>query len=557
MLQGAKIFMNSDESCLSEKDGASDKTILSVDDDAVNQAVIEFLLQGNGYSVTTAMDGIEALDYLGSSNRLPDLILLDVMMPNMSGYEVCSRIRQLYPPWIPVIMISAKCTKEDIVRGLSCGCNDYVTKPFDKEELLSRIDCHVRLNVLRNHQLYTLEARQILRRALPRGMDTVDPRAEYLLITITIEPHATIEEYRSYLSQLCEKARLTVIPTRLAIFHACGPFHDGVYKFATELVQKIETQDGHAVRIYLTKGSGIQSYAFIPQSVKTSRQIVPSLFLFGKIVEEHVILMTKPALSGGPGYMKSVIICHSSMTQYFAKRADISIESKFNYSRIFLKDNEILKSSHPASTPLPNPPELYMLKNAGCETVPKGFRNQVVTDLENVISSNLPPRESRINFVTQATDLIKSYNPDNAAAVFKSLEQLLSNLRDAIAEQREEPLDQLYESIPREKLDHVFQLYDKIQTYAIYLTSMPMFNSLMNERNKLEAIYKKTVKVVNQNLNTVLNIENLNEMMYLEIQRRELEFPFSEGMRNSRSESSTSAPCRQDEVPQPDSENFT
>ena len=123
--------------------------VLSVDDDPVNQTVIELLLEGRGYTVVQAMDGLEALEYL-KSGSLPDLILLDVMMPEISGYEVCTKIRELYSWSIPVIMLSAKVSSEDVIRGLRCLCNDYVTKPFDKEGLISRINALVKLKQLQS-----------------------------------------------------------------------------------------------------------------------------------------------------------------------------------------------------------------------------------------------------------------------------------------------------------------------------------------------------------------------------------------------------------------------
>lgn len=80
------------------------------------------------------MDGQEALQVLTSEERLPDVILLDVMMPGMSGYEVCRKLREMYPlSCIPVIMISAKSKEEHIVEGLAAGSNDYVVKPFGRQ----------------------------------------------------------------------------------------------------------------------------------------------------------------------------------------------------------------------------------------------------------------------------------------------------------------------------------------------------------------------------------------------------------------------------------------
>ena len=126
---------------------ASRKRILSVDDDPINQLVIQTCLEPEGYEVFQAMDGFEALQFL-SSSKLPDAMLLDVMMPGMSGYEVCEEVRRLYGWRLPIVMISAKGKKEDIVAGLSKGCNDYIVKPFDKTELLCRLEARIKLNIL-------------------------------------------------------------------------------------------------------------------------------------------------------------------------------------------------------------------------------------------------------------------------------------------------------------------------------------------------------------------------------------------------------------------------
>ena len=125
----------------------SDKTILSVDDDPVNQMVISSLFEAEGYNVVQAMDGFEALDYM-KSNACPDIVLLDVMMPGLSGYEVLDKLREEYTPELPVIMISAKASLADRVEGLTHFCNDYQTKPFEKNELLQRVASWIALRRL-------------------------------------------------------------------------------------------------------------------------------------------------------------------------------------------------------------------------------------------------------------------------------------------------------------------------------------------------------------------------------------------------------------------------
>ena len=85
------------------------------------------------------MGGTEALEYLTACPMFPDLILLDVMMPDMSGYEVCEEIRKTYNAPIPILMVSAKGNPDDIAKGLEMGANDYVKKPFHRQEVSKRL----------------------------------------------------------------------------------------------------------------------------------------------------------------------------------------------------------------------------------------------------------------------------------------------------------------------------------------------------------------------------------------------------------------------------------
>jgi len=119
--------------------------VLSVDDDPINQIIIKNILQKEGYTVEQAMDGFQALDFLKKSAKLPDLILLDVMMPGMSGPQVCRSIRE-HDQWlrIPVIMISAATQKQNVEDGIQSGANDYIGKPFRKAELLKKIETQLR-----------------------------------------------------------------------------------------------------------------------------------------------------------------------------------------------------------------------------------------------------------------------------------------------------------------------------------------------------------------------------------------------------------------------------
>jgi signal transduction histidine kinase/serine phosphatase RsbU (regulator of sigma subunit)/ligand-binding sensor domain-containing protein len=120
--------------------------VLCVDDEPVNLQVLENILRLEGYTVRRANDGLECLEIL-HSGFLPDLILLDVMMPRMTGFEVARRIRKDFPaPKLPILMVTAKNQVTDLVEGLSSGANDYLSKPFSKPELLARVQTHLNLS---------------------------------------------------------------------------------------------------------------------------------------------------------------------------------------------------------------------------------------------------------------------------------------------------------------------------------------------------------------------------------------------------------------------------
>lgn len=114
--------------------------ILAVDDDRNNLKMVAFLLGEEGYEVITTDDGTKALELVDSAH--PDLVILDVMMPQIDGFEVCRRIRQTAD--VPIIMLSAKGETADRVAGLELGADDYLPKPFEPSELLARVKAVLR-----------------------------------------------------------------------------------------------------------------------------------------------------------------------------------------------------------------------------------------------------------------------------------------------------------------------------------------------------------------------------------------------------------------------------
>lgn len=136
------------------------KRLLLVEDEPSIALPLAFLLEEEGFKVKTVSDGLAALKEF--ERRLPDLILLDVMLPGMSGIEVCQRIR--LTSTVPIIMLTARSAEIDKVVGLEVGADDYVTKPYSSRELVARI-------------------RSVMRRSAP-----VEPEAVEVEEILTIGP---------------------------------------------------------------------------------------------------------------------------------------------------------------------------------------------------------------------------------------------------------------------------------------------------------------------------------------------------------------------------------
>ena len=136
--------------------------ILVVDDEALLVKGIRFNLQNEGYTVITGSDGLEAVRLV--QEEKPDLVVLDVMMPNMDGMTACSKIREFSD--VPIILLTAKADDMDKLMGFDCGADDYLTKPFNILELKARIRALLR-------RAGTVEQRE---QRLQRGPLSVDGR---------------------------------------------------------------------------------------------------------------------------------------------------------------------------------------------------------------------------------------------------------------------------------------------------------------------------------------------------------------------------------------------
>ena len=118
--------------------------VLLADDQAEIRLMLEAKFRQEGYEITAVEDGRECLDVLTDENtELPDLVILDVMMPRVDGFRALQEIRETHELSIPVVMLTSRDQEEDTVRALDAGVTEYVTKPFSPRELIARLDRHL------------------------------------------------------------------------------------------------------------------------------------------------------------------------------------------------------------------------------------------------------------------------------------------------------------------------------------------------------------------------------------------------------------------------------
>ncbi|WRH65076.1 MAG: SpoIIE family protein phosphatase [Planktothrix sp. GU0601_MAG3] len=157
--------------------------ILIVDDEIVNRQVLLNNLSLHHYAVFQASNGEEALELIAKGLR-PDVMLLDVMMPKITGYEVTQKLREQFNQTeLPIILLTAKTQVQDIVTGLNMGANDYMIKPFAKDELLARIKTHVNISRLQTENLRLATELEVTRRL----QQMILPRPEELAMISGLE----------------------------------------------------------------------------------------------------------------------------------------------------------------------------------------------------------------------------------------------------------------------------------------------------------------------------------------------------------------------------------
>jgi two-component system, OmpR family, alkaline phosphatase synthesis response regulator PhoP len=132
------------------------QSVLVVDDNEQNLELLQAYLEGGGWEIRSARDGIEALESV--ENTQPDLILLDIMMPRMSGFQVCAKLKGSPKTRdIPVIMVTALNENADVEKAVESGADDFLTKPVHRLELLTRVKAHLKVRELKRQLDTTLD----------------------------------------------------------------------------------------------------------------------------------------------------------------------------------------------------------------------------------------------------------------------------------------------------------------------------------------------------------------------------------------------------------------
>jgi two-component system KDP operon response regulator KdpE len=222
--------------------------ILVVDDNRQIQELLDMGLTGYGFEVLSASDAAEGISRFLDAR--PDAVLVDVLMPGMNGYELCSRLRDLTD--VPIVMVSALRNEEEIIKGLDAGADDYVTKPFNVAELVARLRAHFRSRrrADTSQRMLTFDDGQLVvdldgQRVVRDGEDVHVSPTEFRLLAYLAVNAGRVIPHRELIGQVwgAEGARL-------------GPY---LKIYVRRLRQKIETDAAQPRFIISRHGTG---YAF-------------------------------------------------------------------------------------------------------------------------------------------------------------------------------------------------------------------------------------------------------------------------------------------------------
>ncbi len=225
----------------------SEKTVLIVEDERAIVEILKFNLQREGYAVLEALDGEAGLALAQSAD--PDLILLDVMLPKMNGFDICKTLRE-QGRVTPIIMLTAREEESDKVFGLEAGADDYITKPFSMRELLARVKANIRRRALN----YAAAPEG---RVLTAGTLTLDP-ATFAVAKSGQAVELTQKEYDLLLNLMRQPGKVFTredLMTKVWNYDYFGDMRT-VDVTVRRLREKIEDDPGRPVFILTRRGVG-------------------------------------------------------------------------------------------------------------------------------------------------------------------------------------------------------------------------------------------------------------------------------------------------------------
>jgi signal transduction histidine kinase len=282
--------------------------ILVVDDQAANLRVVGMLLTRQGYEVTTASSGEEALARY--AEELPDLILLDMMMPGMDGFEVMQALRESDVPLrAPVVFVTAAHDRDLLLRAFESGVVDYVTKPFLPEELLARVNAHIGLKLTRDRLERVAREREELVNLVAH--DLKNPLSSVLFASDILRTNGCrTERIPRYLEMIYESANDALGYIRHYLERRAGQANDGA-RPSTELastldwlVQRYEMQlEARGIHIVL---SPPPAHARVAIDERVLRQVSENLVSNAmKYAPNSELMITGRA--GAPGFWQLIV----------------------------------------------------------------------------------------------------------------------------------------------------------------------------------------------------------------------------------------------------------
>lgn len=213
--------------------------ILIVDDISKNIQMIANILKAEGYQMAFAQNGQSALEHAESVSF--DLILLDIMMPGMDGYEICVKLKKdIRTRDIPVIFLTARTDTESILKGFETGAVDYVTKPFNSAELLARVRTHLELKRARDIQDTLITEKETLILKLEKALEEIKTLRGFIPICCSCKKIRNDEDYWEQIEVYIQKH------TNAVFSHGLCP--DCAQKLYPELYEKIKRREGQEAR---------------------------------------------------------------------------------------------------------------------------------------------------------------------------------------------------------------------------------------------------------------------------------------------------------------------